>query len=164
MPPPARAGTASAGAARERRAIRGVAGFEAAKGLLVLLSGSGVLLLAHHDLHALAARLVAHLHLNPAAHMPLVFVEAAGRLGDLRLAWLAAGAAAYSAARLLEAWGLWHQRAWAEWLAAGSGAIYVPFEIAGLWRRPGALGAALLLLNLAVVALMLMALQRRRRS
>ena len=51
-----------------------------------------------------------------------------------------------------------------EWLAAGSGAIYVPFEIAGLWHRPGALGAALLLLNLAVVALMLMALQRRRRG
>ena len=35
----------------------------------------------------------------------------------------------YSAIRFTEAYGLWRERRWAEWLSAVSGAIYLPFEI-----------------------------------
>ena len=45
-----------------------------------------------------------------------------------------------------------------------SGAIYVPFEVAELIRRPSVLTATLLAVNLAVVAVMAWALWRRRRT
>ena len=41
--------------------------FEAAKGLLVLVTGFGILHFIHHDLHAVAAQLLEHLHFHPAA-------------------------------------------------------------------------------------------------
>lgn len=149
--------------ASSRGAVRAIALVEAVKGLVVLLAASGLLALVHHDLNALAARLVAHAHLNPASRYPHIFLDAVSHLQQPRLLWLAAGAAGYSALRLLEAWGLYRGRAWAEWLAALSGAIYLPFEVAELLRRPGWLGAGLLLLNLAVVAVMVAALVARRR-
>jgi uncharacterized membrane protein (DUF2068 family) len=47
-------------------------------------------------------------------------------------------------------------------LAAMSGAIYVPFEVLGLMHQPSWHGAFLLTVNLAVVALMVRAMLRRR--
>ncbi|MCB1910132.1 MAG: DUF2127 domain-containing protein [Rhodocyclaceae bacterium] len=157
-PPPA------AGGAFGRRAIRAVAAIEALKGAVVLLAASGLLSLVHRDLHAMAAALVAHAHLNPAAHYPRIFVDAASHLDSANLRWLALGAAVYALLRLAEAWGLYRERGWAELLAAASGALYVPVELFELVRRPGWLGVALLTVNLAVVAVMLRALAARRES
>lgn len=148
---------------RRPRALRLVALFEALEGTVVLLSASGLLSLLHRDVPALAAALVAHTHLNPASRYPRIFLDAAAQLHDGRLQLLAAGAALYAAVRLAEAWGLYRDRAWAEWLAAGSGAVYVPFEVLELARHPSLHGTVLLLLNLAVVAVMLQALRARRR-
>lgn len=142
-------------------AIDAVAAFEAFKGLVVLIAACG-LGLVHDDLGAIADTLVRHTHLNPASRYPRIFIEAAGRLQDTRLLGLAFGAAAYSTLRFVEAWGLFRRAAWAEVLAASSGAIYVPFELAGLLRRFSWLGFASLVLNLAVVVLMLAALLHRR--
>ena len=63
--------------------------------------------------------------------------------------------------RLTAAYGLWRGRAWADWLAAASGGIYLPFEVAELLRRPGWITAALLLANAAIVVLMLQSLRQR---
>ncbi|RYY96983.1 MAG: DUF2127 domain-containing protein, partial [Comamonadaceae bacterium] len=147
-----------------RASIRYVAGFEAFKGVVVLCAASGLLLLLHHDLHAAAASVIAHLHLNPASRYPAIFLDAAANLQDARLATLALGAAAYAALRFVEAYGLFRRAAWAELLAAASGAVYVPFEVAHLLRRPDWLSVAALALNVAVVSLMVAALLHRRRS
>lgn len=147
---------------RSSSAIRLVAGIECVKGVVVLLAGTGLLSLVHRDVHGFAARLVAHAHLNPAARYPRILLDAATRVNDARLWLLAAGATAYAMLRLLEAYGLYRDRPWAEVLAAVSGAIYVPYEVAELVEHPNPLAAALLAVNVAVVALMLRALQRRR--
>ena len=146
------------------RALTAVAFFEAFKGALVLIVASGVTLLIHRDLHALAERLVAHTHLNPASRYPQIFLEAIDHLQNTHLSLLALGAAAYSALRFLEAYGLFRRAAWAEVLAALSGAIYVPFEIANLLRHFTWLSLGALVLNILVVLVMLAALMRRRRS
>jgi len=146
----------------ERRAIRAVACFEAFKGVLVLVAATGVLSFVHRGLYHAAAVLIAHTHLNPAARYPQIFLDAAARLQDAHLWLLAAGAALYSLVRFVEAWGLFFEKAWAEVLAAASGGIYVPLELAELVRRPTWHGALLLALNVAVVAIMLRALYRRR--
>jgi len=132
--------------------LRAVATLEAVKGLLVLLAGFGAFALIHRDVQAAADSLVRHLHLDPARHIPSIFLRAAGRMTDSRLWMLSAGALVYSGVRFAEAWGLWRARAWAEWLAALSGAIYVPFEVISLLARPTPLKVATLLVNVAVVA------------
>ena len=144
-------------------ALRTVAVWEAAKGALVLLVGFGVLSLVHRDLQRFAEQLVAHAHLNPAARYPRIFLDLADRLTDARAWLLAAGAAAYAAARFIEAYGLWFGRWWAEWFAALSGAIYIPFELLELYRRASLVSAGFLLVNAAIVAVMVYAVFDRHR-
>ena len=132
--------------------LRAVAVFEAAKGILVLAAGFGVLSLLHHDAERAAESVVRHLHLNPARHYPQIFLEAARHVTDRRLWLLASGAFAYAVVRAVEAYGLWRARVWAEWFAILSGAIYVPVEIYGLVRHASGLKAAVLVINLGIVA------------
>ena len=142
--------------------LRVVALFEAVKGGLVLLAGFGALALVHHDAQHFAERLVVHLHLNPAKHYPQIFIDAAARLTDARLWLLAALAATYALVRLAEAYGLWRGRRWAEWLAAVSGGIYVPFEIYHLYHRATWISAGALAVNVFIVCMMINALLRPR--
>jgi uncharacterized membrane protein (DUF2068 family) len=134
------------------RGVRTVAILEALKGALVLIAGFGLLSLVHHDLQATAERLVRQSHLNPARHYPRVFIEAASRTSDSRLRTLAALAFLYAVVRFVEAYGLWHIRAWAEWFGIISGSIYLPVEVYGLFKHPTWVKGTVFLVNLGVVA------------
>jgi Predicted membrane protein len=111
------------------RGVRTVAIFEALKGIVVLAAGFGLLALLHRDLQAIAERLVELSHLNPAHHYPTIFIEAMSRMTDSRIMAFAAMALLYSTVRFIEAYGLWHLKAWAEWFAIVSGSIYIPIEV-----------------------------------
>ena len=123
-----------------------------------------MLLLIHKDVYAIAARLITFTHLNPASKYPQIFLDAVNSLHDSRLVLLALGAAAYSALHLVEAYGLFYCRAWAEVLAACSGAIYVPVEVFELVRHATALRGSILAANVAVVSIMVWALWLRRKN
>ncbi len=144
--------------------IRAIAVFEAAKGLLVLLAGLGLLNLLHRDVQAAAEQWVRFSHLNPASKYPRIFLDAAAQTTDARLWWLAAGAGAYAVVRFFEAYGLWRGRAWAEWLALVAGGLYVPVELYHLWHRFSWVKVGLLVANLAVVAYMAYALMHRKQQ
>ena len=144
------------------RTMRAIAAFEGAKGAIVLLAGLGLLSLLHRDLQDMAARVIEHLHLNPASHYPQIFIDAAGRMSDTRLVLTALGAATYSTVRLVEAYGLWFARRWAEWFAAAAGAIYIPFEIYEVVRKGGVGPVAALAINIAIVGFMLYALFKKK--
>lgn len=128
--------------------------FEAAKGTLVLMAGFGLFRLLHRDAEHAANLLSRRLHLNPAKDHTRVFVELLSNLSSTRLWLFASLAATYSCVRFIEAYGLWHNRAWAKWFAALSGAIYVPFELYELYLGPTKLKLAALVINLGVVAYM----------
>lgn len=153
-----------ASAAIPSAVLRTVALFEAFKGVVVLMAASGLLTLIHRDVHGVAVRFIAHMHLNPASHYPLIFIDAASNVHDSRLTWLAGGAFVYACVRFSEAYGLYTRKAWAEVLAALSGAIYVPFEVARLLHRPTWHSALFLTINLSIVSLMVWALLQRRRN
>ena len=140
--------------------VRAVALFEAAKGTLVLLTGFGALSLIHHDAQRIAEQLVGHLHLNPAKHYPRIFIDTAANLTDVRLWRLATLAAMYGLIRFVEAYGLWLGRRWAEWFAAVSGGIYIPFEIYELLQRATWLAVGALVVNVLIVGLMIHTLLR----
>lgn len=150
--------------ARGRPGLRAVATLEAVKGFLVLLAGFGAFALVHRDVQSLAEALVRHSHLNPARHVPRIFLEASARLTDARLWVLAAGALVYAGARFAESWGLWRARPWAAWLGALSGSVYVPFESASLLARPTPLKAATLLVNVFVVGYLALLIRSGRRD
>jgi len=157
-------GRAAGVSVRLSQGLRAVAMLEAAKGLIVLLTGFGLFSLLHRDVQHFAEILVRHAHLNPASHIPRIFLAYAARLDDAHLLQLAAAALAYAAVRMVEAYGLWFGRAWGEGFAAASGAVYLPFELHELVHRPGWLPASLAALNLAVVAFMIHSLRRRTRA
>lgn len=141
-----------------------MAAFEAAKGLIVLIAGFGLLSFLGRDAEHLAAQLVHRTHLNPAHHYPQIFLEAMAKLDDTRL-WLLAGfAALYASVRFVEAYGLWHQRPWAEWFAAVSGGLYVPIEVYEILHHPTWIKGAALVLNLAIVAYLMRVLSQSRRQ
>lgn len=143
--------------------LRTVALYEATKGILVLVAGLGLLRLVHRDLQESAERLVRHLHMSPAAHYPRIFLQLTARATDGWLWALAGAALAYALLRFTEAYGLWRGRAWAAWLGAISGGIYVPFEAVEIFRKVSTLRVAFLIINLLVIGYLILQLVRRRR-
>jgi uncharacterized membrane protein (DUF2068 family) len=122
----------------------------------------GLLSLLHRDVQHVAEQLIHHLHLDPASRVPQIFIDLAGRVtsGDLWL--LALGAAIYALVRIVEAYGLWRERIWAEWLGAVSALIYVPFEMHALLKGVTPLRLTTLAINLVVVWVLTAALMQRR--
>jgi uncharacterized membrane protein (DUF2068 family) len=150
--------------AREHKlGLRTIAMYEFAKGLIVLVSGSGLLLLVHRDAQAIAERMVMHLHLNPASRYPRIFVQIATGASPFRLRMLALGALIYSSVRFAEGIGLWHARRWAEWFAIVTTLVYVPFEVIGLIRDPNLEFLGALVTSLAIVAYLAIRLRNSRR-
>jgi len=141
---------------RRRAALRAVASLELTKGVAVLLLGFGAVSMVHKDAWDTAEALLRFLHVNPDHHRyAQVFLNLADNVTDKKLWALAAGAAAYSIVRFIEAYGLWLERTWAEWFALISGALYVPIEAYELVRRTTLIHVAVLLINLIIVFYML---------
>ena len=146
------------------RGIRVIAVFEALKGVLVLSAGLGLLSLVHHDLQATAERLVRHSHLNPAHRYPRIFIEAASHMNDSRLMSMAALAFLYAAVRLIEAYGLWQMKVWAEWFAIIAGSLFLPVEAYEMFRRATWMRGMVLSINLFIVAYLVYVLLANRRE
>ena len=149
---------------KERTAdmVRMAAVFEAAKGTMVLLTGFGVFMLVHRDLHQVAEQIVRHLHLNPAREYPSIFIDLFSNLSDLQLVALAVSACIYSVVRLVEAYGLWQHRQWAEWFGVLTGGIYIPAELYELVRKVTMVRLSIFTVNVLVVASLSMALYKSR--
>ncbi len=146
-----------------RRALHAIALFEAIKGLAALAASIGLLELLQHDVHHLAMALLWRFHLDPQTHYPELLLHYADLLVGLNLRTMAPLAAAYISVRLLEAYGLWKEKLWGEWLAALSGALYIPFEVAHLIHSTTLVNAGVLLANALMVGFLGFQLWRRLR-
>jgi uncharacterized membrane protein (DUF2068 family) len=145
------------------RTLRAIAVFEAIKGIAAFAAVVGVLDLMHHDVRHLAMELIGHFHLNPEARYPSILLHYADLLPGADVRWLMLLAAAYIGVRLLEGYGLWNERAWAEWLGALSGGLYVPFELVHLMHRLSVINGLVLGLNLFLVGFLADQLWQQRR-
>ncbi|AZL84538.1 DUF2127 domain-containing protein [Aliivibrio salmonicida] len=137
-----------------KKGLRAVAILEASKGIMSLLVAFGVHALADHNLRHLAELIVSRLHLNPASHLPSVFIDAASGLTDAKIMLFTIGAVVYSIIRLVEAYGLWRAQVWTEWFALVSGAIYIPFELYEIIFRTSILSFGAFIINIIVVGYM----------
>jgi uncharacterized membrane protein (DUF2068 family) len=117
------------------RVLHAIALFEVTKGCAAIAASLGLLSLAHHDVRALAYALVGYFHLDPEAHYPRLLLDEANWLQNANLQQVVLMTCGYAAIRFMEGYGLWKTRTWAEWLAACSGAIYLPVEISHLLQH-----------------------------
>ena|ERR1700677_1027634 len=148
-------GTKSGLRPAQRRILRLVATFEFTKGILVLLIGLSAILLVHKDAWVIAESLLALLHISTDRRSAQLFLDFADDITDARL-WAAVRLAfAYCVLRFAEAYGLWNQRRWAEWVAFGSGTLLIPLEIRELMRGITILRSAVFVSNLVIVFYML---------
>lgn len=148
----------------QRRVLRAVATLEFSKGVFVVVMGICALALVHKDVWLIAESLLALLHVSTDRRSAQVFLDFADSVTDARL-WAAARIAfAYAALRFTEAYGLWHERTWAEWVAFVSGALLLPLEVRELFRGITFFRCALLIGNLAIVGYMLYIILENRRE
>lgn len=157
-------GTKSDAHRRQRRVLRAVAAFEFFKGCFVLVMGFCALALLHKDVWLYAESLLALFHINTDRRSAQLFLDLADNVTDAHL-WAAARIAfAYSALRFTEAYGLWRERTWAEWVALVSGALLLPLEVRELMRGLTWLRCAFFVGNVAVVLYMLYVIISNRRE
>ena len=145
---------------RAHPGLHAIALFEAGKGVAAVLvalalawTGPASL---QHVIHAFAVKL----HLNP-AHGVLASVSRTINPESVGVA--IAVASVYALIRFIEAWGLWHARAWGSWLGCIGAAVYLPIELYAMLTHPGILEASILLINLVVVWVLARDLLKRRR-
>jgi len=146
--------------------LRGVALFEAFKGILAVIGAFWVLSLRHKDLLLVAEHMLGRFHIAPDRNVARAFMHFAEKINgrDLRIVILLV--LIYAGIRFTEATGLWLEKEWAEWFALISGGIYVPFEIAELIKHPNVLKWGILTTNVIIVlymAWLLMDSYKRRR-
>src|SRR4051812_9573775 len=102
-----------------RIGLRGIAIFEAFKGILVLTIGFGLIFLNIPS------------HYFPHAERLYHFLR------GLNYWMVGLAALIYATVRFVEAYGLWRDRAWAEWMAIISTAIYLPLEFYEVFEKQG---------------------------
>jgi uncharacterized membrane protein (DUF2068 family) len=131
--------------------LRGVAVFEACKGLIALAAGIWLFTMRHKDMSLVADRLLRLLHIAPQRHISQRVLGAAGKL-DTHTIWLIfSGVLVYVIVRFVEAVGLWMELEWAEWFALLSGCLYLPWELYALTHHATALKWGIFGINLIIV-------------
>lgn len=148
---------------KEKSLLHSIAIFEVVKGVSALAAGLGLLALAHHDIRAIAYALIGHFHLDPESHYPQLLIDKVMWLENTNLRQIVILACLYASIRLIEGYGLWKDKAWAEWLAACSGGIYLPFEISHFYDHATWINAAVMLFNFGVVLYMIYRLWERQK-
>ena len=148
----------------QRSALHAIAIFEATKGLAALAGLIGALDLLHRDVRAIAMALIGRFGLDPEAHYASLLLHYAELLPNANVRMLVLLGSAYIAIRFIEAVGLWLDKAWAEYLGALSGGIYIPFELVHWVREPSWMNAFIVVLNAAIVGYLMRALWRRHQQ
>jgi uncharacterized membrane protein (DUF2068 family) len=152
MPPPQ----------RKSRLLRLIAVERLLRGALLIAAGVYLVTHSRTDLGRVADHIMRAVELDPRRpflhHLVL-------RLHDLHAGVvLLTGLAAlgYGALEVVEGYGLWRDRVWAEVLTVVATALLVPLEVYEVVRSPSLVKAAGIAVNVAIVAYLAVRLRRRR--
>ena len=132
-------------------ALRGIALFEAAKGLLALAAVCGIVSLRHTDLHTATDAFLLRHGIDPERHYTRLFIESVAKVTNHHVGEMAALGFFYALIRLVEGYGLWRGKHWAEWFAVIAAGIYLPLEFQHFFRHATPLTAGVILFNLVIV-------------
>ena len=140
--------------------IKAIALFDGGKGLLVLFSVSLFIFVYHSDAHALAATLINQFHIDPNSNYPHKLLMLATNVTPGRLMMICVCAYLYSAIKISEAYGLWHERQWGRTVGILSIGVLIPFEFYELFNQYSHTKLTVLLINIAIVVILFMGFGR----
>lgn len=146
-----------------RRTLRAIALFEALKGIAAFAVMIGMLDLMHSDVQHLAIELIGHFGMAPGGHYSTLLLRYADLLPKADFQTLFLLAIIYILVRLTEAYGLWNDLAWGEWIGALSGGIYIPFEAGHFVQHPSLISGIVLAGNVFIVCFLGVQLWNRRK-
>jgi uncharacterized membrane protein (DUF2068 family) len=139
-----------------------IAAYKLLGALLFVAVGVGALKLLHRDIDDfLWHTLVEVLHWNPESRVVNFLLERAELVNDPMLKRIGFGAFAYAALGILEAVGLYLEKAWGEFLTIVITASFLPIEVHELMRRVTSVRAGILAINIAVLLYLLYLLGER---
>ena len=144
---------------RAHPGLRVIALIEAVKGLLALSAAGGLELIGPVPLKRWVEALIEYFQLDT-RHGAMTWLANTINPDSVHLAAAAVGA--YGVLHMIEAWGLWRDKAWASWLGCIAAAIYLPFDLYALARHPGWIAVAVLAINLLIVWVLARDLRKRR--
>ncbi len=144
--------------------LRGIALFETAKGLLALAAAFGVLSLRHTDLHVATDAFLLRHGIDPERHYTRLFIESVAGATNHHAGQIAMIAFAYALVRLVEGYGLWQGKHWAEWFAVISAGIYLPLEFQHFAHHATLLNAGVIGFNMALILYLAKLLGEQMRS
>jgi len=145
-------------------ALRSIALFEAAKGLLALAAACVVLSLRHTDLQVVTDAFLLRHGIDPERHYMRLFIESVAKATNHHTGEIAAVAFAYGLIRLAEGYGLWRGKHWAEWFAVISVGVYLPLEFQHMVHRATLLTTGVTFFNIAIIFYLAKVLKQQHRS
>jgi uncharacterized membrane protein (DUF2068 family) len=148
---------------RSRVVLKLIAGERFVRGVLLLGAGGYLLTHQNKDFGKLAERVLRAVSLDP--RRPFLH-RAVTYLHDLHASEIkvaALFALGYGALELVEGTGLWLDKLWAEYLTVIATALLLPLELYELVRKPTALKAGGIAVNIAIVVYLILLLRRRLR-
>jgi len=143
-------------------ALRGIALFETAKGLLALAAVCGIISLRHTDLHAATDAFLLRHGVNPERHYTRLFIESVAKATNHHVGEIAALGLAYALIRLAEGYGLWQGKHWAEWVAVVAAGLYLPLEFQHFAHHAKLLNAGVIFFNIVIVLYLARLLNQQR--
>lgn len=145
-------------------ALRIIAAYKLAKAialLLVAVTAFGLVDAARFDAFA---RWILELPIQHGHALLVRLFEHLSAAGPHRFEAIGAAACVYACVFLVEGWGLWRERRWAEYLTTIVTASLIPFELWEIGRHPAVLEFVALAVNIAIVIYLVHLLRRPRTS
>ncbi len=143
------------------RLLPWIAAERAFRALVLLVIGVVLITHPHTDWASETSRLVQKLGLNPQENWIKRLLEKITSIGPSRTTIFGLIALAYGALEGAEAYGLWNQRRWGEYLTViATSLLFIP-ELWELTKSASLLKAGALAVNAAVVAYLIWRLRRR---
>ena len=144
------------------RALRVIAAYKLAKALLVLLAAAAAFgLIGQGNLQALSDW-VMELPIHH-GHRPLVrLIDKLFEFGPRKFLAIGIVLCVYATVFVVEGWGLWREKRWAEYLTVVVTASLIPLEVWEIFRHSTWLKVLALVVNVAILIYLIRLLRRER--
>lgn len=136
-----------------------IALFKFGKGALLILVGAGVMSLLRPDVAAEVRRWLTTFAIGRGQEWIARVLELLNVATALKITTVGLAAICYGMLFIVEGFGLWLQRRWAEYLTVVTTGALIPFELYELAHRLTALRALALVVNLAAVGYLIFRLR-----
>jgi uncharacterized membrane protein (DUF2068 family) len=138
-----------------------IAVFKLVKGLLLLTASIGALKLLHKDVGQIVQSTIDVLRVDPDNRFVHRFLVRILAVNDRTLKEISAGTFAYAAIFLTEGTGLLLRKRWAKYFTIIVTTSFLPLEVYELARRTSAAKIAVILVNIAIVAYLIVSVRRQ---